>query len=223
MVMTFAPGNVAHADDVYQYKVLPGSAAWATLKTHQQMVDAVKIPAETIRGMSTGQLADAVLDYPLLPDALAFNDVQEGIETVAGRFEGLRELLRRPDAGAVLLDRYRDLEIRTNAAASLRQAGDHTLEVWKVETLLAQPQVLASLPAGQVTELLRLGLEKYQAKQANATVYGQAGLEPTAVVLGRALAIREGWNWRESSLLRTAAESTGTGTAATVQAVREHL
>lgn len=222
-VMAFAPANVAHADGAYQYKVLPGSAAWAKLKTHQQMVEAVQIPAATIRQMSTGQLADAVLDYPLLPDALAFNDVQQGVEVVAGRFDGLRELLRRRDAGTVLLDRYRRLDVRTDAAASELQAGNHTLEVWKVETLLAQPQVLASLPAGRVTELLRVGLDKYQAKQVDAAVYGQAGLEPTAVVLGRALAVREGWDWRKSGFLRSAVESDGSGTAATVEAVREHL
>ncbi len=51
-------------------------------------------------------MVSTVLDYPLLLDALAFNNVQEGFELVASRFNGLTELIRRPDAGAALLNRY---------------------------------------------------------------------------------------------------------------------
>ncbi|MEU8070184.1 MULTISPECIES: hypothetical protein [unclassified Micromonospora] len=173
--------------------------------------------------MSTEQLATAVLDYPLLPDALAFNNVQQGLETVASRFTGLRELLARPDAGAVLLNRYRKLDAAIPSTATELQAGDRTLEAWKLESLLAQPQVLDAMSAGQLESLLRLGLEKFTVKQSHAKVYGEAGLEPTAVLLGRALGVREGWNWKQSQLLREAVQLVPDATATTVDAVRRHL
>ncbi|SDK33059.1 hypothetical protein [Nonomuraea jiangxiensis] len=43
-------------------------------------------------------------------EAPAFNSVQRGIETVAARFNGLAELLRRPGSGPALLSRYAALE-----------------------------------------------------------------------------------------------------------------
>src|SRR2546430_15413379 len=89
----FLPGAPASAaDQQFHYAVQPGTAAWSGLATHDEMVAAVQIPSATVTRMSTAQLASTVLDYPLLPDALAFDNVQQGIEVVASRFTGLGEL-----------------------------------------------------------------------------------------------------------------------------------
>ncbi len=51
------------------------AAAWRALPTHQAMVNAVQMPAGMAARLSTDQLVTAVLNYPLFPDALAFNSV----------------------------------------------------------------------------------------------------------------------------------------------------
>jgi len=220
----FLPGAPASAaDQQFHYAVQPGTAAWSGLATHDEMVAAVQIPSATVTRMSTAQLASTVLDYPLLPDALAFDNVQQGIEVVASRFTGLGELLGRPDAGAVLLDRYQKLDMRVSSTDTLLRAGNRTLDAWKLESLLAQPQVLATLTGSQLESLLRIGQAKYLAKSADAAVYGGAGLEPTAVLLGRTLAIREGWNWKQSQLLREGIQLNAGSTSATLTAVRQHI
>ncbi|MFI7434467.1 hypothetical protein [Micromonospora haikouensis] len=215
--------SVNAATPSFHYAIKSGTPEWRSLSTHDAMVEAVQIPSATIARMSTEQLTTAVLNYPLLPDALAFNSVQEGVEAVAGRFTGLRELLRRPDAPAVLLDRYRKLDVGIPSTDTELQAGNRTLEAWKLESVFAQPQVLDAMSAGQLESLLRVGLEKYAAKQRHAEAYGEAGLEPTAVLLGRALGVREGWSWKQSQLLREGIQTVPGATRATVDAVRQHL
>jgi hypothetical protein len=220
-LMPAAPA--AAAFQPFSYAIRGGTPEWSKLTTHQAMVDAVQIPAGVVAGMSTERLAGAVLDYPLLPDALAFNSVQHGIEVVASRFTGLSELLRRPDAGTVLLNRYHKLDAQIVPNSTLLQAGDQTLEVWKLESLLAQPQVLDTLTPDQTESLLRAGQEKYAVKRADAAIYGEAGLEPTAVLLGRALAVREGWDWKQSQLLREGIQLKAGSISATIEAVRDHI
>lgn len=215
--------SVSAAPPSFHYAIQSGTPEWRSLDTHDAMVEAVQIPRATIARMSTEQLTAAVLDYPLLPDALAYNSVQEGVEAVAARFTGLRELLRRPDAAVVLLDRYRKLDVGIPSTDTELQAGNRTLDAWKLESVFAQPQVLHAMSAGQLEALLRIGLEKFAAKQGHAEVYGEAGLEPTAVLLGRALAVREGWNWQQSQLLREGIQVVPGATRATVDAVRQHL
>ena len=164
-----------------------------------------------------------MLAYPLLRDALAYNSVQEGMEAVARQFNGLAELLSRPDAGAALLARYKRAGRDVPASATPLAAGDHSYAVWAIESLLAQPQVIAGMSDKQLDASLKVASAKYAEKQADAAVYGPAGLEPTAVLLGRTLATREGWNWRRSALLRDAIAPSGKDVSAVLPAVHEAL
>ncbi|WFE22647.1 hypothetical protein O7621_04680 [Solwaraspora sp. WMMD937] len=224
LVATLTPGTpVSAADRPFIYQLTPGTAQWRALSSHQEMVDAVQMPDKTAAALRTPLLVDAVLAYPLLPDALAFNSVQQGFETVTARFTGLQELLRRPDAGQELLKRYRTTDVAARSGESLADAGDRALAAWKLETILAQPQVLATLTTAQSTELLHVGLAVHRAKQTDAKTYGEAGLEPTAVLLGRALATREGWDWSRSELLREGVQLRPGAVETTVAAVRAHL
>ncbi|MFV2017880.1 hypothetical protein [Micromonospora sp. LOL_023] len=224
LVATLAPSTPASAADrPFTYQVMPGTAQWRALSSHQEMVDAVQMPDKTAAALRTPVLVDAVLAYPLLPDALAFNSVQQGFETVTARFTGLQELLRRPDAGPELLKRYRTLNVAARDGETLGDAGDRVMTAWKLETVLAQPQVLATLTPAQSDELLRVGLAVHRAKRTDAETYGQTGLEPTAVLLGRALAIRENWDWTHSELLREGLQMRPGAVETTVAAVRAHL
>jgi hypothetical protein len=217
-----APAPAAPASP-YQYPVRPGTAAWAALPNHDAMLAVTQLPTGLARKLSTDQLVSTVLAYPMFRDMQAFNTPQQGFDTMAGRFNGLTELLARKDAGTALLARYRALDVRTPAGATLAKAGDHTYEVAKVETLLAQPQVLATLSANQRATALKVARDKYAAKQAQADVYGLSGLEPTAVFLGRALAVTEGWDWKQSTLLRTGSAASKSMLASVLPAVEAHL
>ena len=205
------------------YPTQPGTPAWAALTSHEDMVNATQLPDGVTKALSTDELASAALDYPLLTDALAFNNLQHGLEIVIGRSNALTALMNRPDAGIALLERYAALQIQPSKTASELQAGDHTLAVWRVESLLAQPKVLGTLSEEQLEAALRIAQDKHAAKVAEASIYGRVGLEPTAVLLGRALAVREGWDWRQTPLLRDAITHSSTALDEVMPAVERHF
>lgn len=213
----------ASADETFEFSVLPGTAAWAAFKTHQEMEAATQIPQPVAAAMPTDKLLDVALRYPLTLDAVAFNSVQQGFEAVVSRFNGLSELLARPDAAAVLLQRYQQAQVAVTSDPNGPQAGDQTVYLWKLEMMLAQPQVLAKMSPAQREAAMREGEAKFGAKQANAVTYGQSGLEPTATLLGRALATTEGWSWKGSGLLSDGISLVPGAPEGILAAVRRHF
>jgi len=213
----------ASAGETFEFSVLPGTAAWAALKTHQEMEAATQIPQPVAAAMPTDKLLDVALRYPLTLDAVAFNSVQEGFEVVVSRFNGLSELLARPDAAAVLLQRYRAAQVAVTGDPDGLQAGDQTVYLWKLEMMLAQPQVIVKMSPALLESAMREGEAKFAAKQANAVTYGQSGLEPTATLLGRALATREGWSWKNSGLLSDGIALVPGAPEGILAAVRRHF
>ncbi|MBF8186829.1 hypothetical protein ITP53_13965 [Nonomuraea sp. K274] len=206
----------------YPFPVRPGTPEWARLKTREARIRATQLPDGMAAAMTTDDLVSTVLDYPLLSEALAFNSVQRGFETVAARFNGFSELLRRRDAGPALLSRYAALDVHVPTSADLLAAGTHVVDVWRLETLLAQPEVLGTLSAGETASALRTAHQTYAVKQAEQA-YGPAGLEPTATLLGRALATREGWTWNHLPLLSDGIAPTTAEASAVVRAVEQHF
>lgn len=87
------------------YKVTQYDKEWANFTTKQQMVEATRIPQEVIQKMSTESVIDAVLNYPLIINVHLFNSYEAGLESLAQDSDAYRELLKREDAGDLLLSR----------------------------------------------------------------------------------------------------------------------
>lgn len=170
----------------YEFTVRPGSEAWNALEDRDAMIAATQIPEPILATMSTPDLVETVLDYPLMAEVLAFNSVQEGFDAVAARFNGLRELLDRPDAAAALMARYRAQEPGAiQAPWSLLEQGRFAFEIFYVELILAQKSVLARLDEPALEELLFETLVKKEQKLERFDVYGSMGIEQTAFVAAR--------------------------------------
>lgn len=67
--------QVAKADTVdwqdgqgYEYPVTPVDKEWGEFSSHQEMLDHCQLPEECVKAMTTEQLFDTVLKYPLLID-----------------------------------------------------------------------------------------------------------------------------------------------------------
>ncbi|HEX5740641.1 MAG TPA: hypothetical protein VFY17_03690 [Pilimelia sp.] len=220
--LTAVPAAAASAD-TFAYRVKPGTARWAAFTTYRQMVDATQMPAGTARRLSTAALVRATLDHPLFGDVLAYNNSQHGLRRFSERFAGLRELLRRDDAGEVLLERYGDAAAHAGlraGSATARDAG--RVRLWQVETLLGHPEVLADLAPAQLDRALQVGQAAYARKESDRGLFGLGGLQATAVVLGRALAVREGWDWRRAAVLRGEPAGSEAELAAVRSAVAGH-
>jgi len=191
----------------YRYPVVSDGDAWTRLRTFDDMARATRLPDGLAARMPTEALLASVLDHPLLMSAWAYNSVQRGIESIASRVDVVGELLRRPDAGPVLLKRYAAADVRIPRSATLEAAGAHVFALWKLEVLLAQPAVLRTLSPAQLEAVLRVGRDVYKVKSTESE-FGMSGLEPTAMLLGRALGTVERWDWRQSKFLAGALAAT---------------
>ena len=152
------------------------------------MIAATQIPEATLASMSTPDLVETVLDYPLMAEVLAFNSVQEGFDAVAERFNGLRELLERPDVAGALMAHYRaENPAKVPALWSLLQQGQYSLRIFYVELMLGQQSVLDSLDDQGVRDVLFESLVKKEQKLERFDVFGSMGLEQTAFVAARGI------------------------------------
>ena len=111
----------------------------------------LQLPGDTPQRMSTKALALTCLDYPLFFIYVEESDSLGGLAPMTRGFNGLQELLRRRDAGTVLLSMYRthDLpEQDTNWTASER--GNY------LELILAQDSILDNLQTEQCRQVISI-------------------------------------------------------------------
>jgi hypothetical protein len=174
--------------DNYKYPFRPGTAAWKALGDHSAMLKACQVPENTLKNMSTAGLVETVLDYPLLPDMMAWNFVQDGFDAVFSNFCGLQELFQRPDAGTELLACYHDLDplAISNDWTDLEK-GAYAFNFQYIEVILAQKPVIEKLTSAQRRELLNECLTKYRAKQQLPDLYSIYSLDYLTWTMGRVL------------------------------------
>lgn len=66
-VLTFAvvPLHAQKSNGAYNYPIKPGTSEWKTLTSHDQMQRVCQIPDATLKSMSTTDLIETCLNYPL--------------------------------------------------------------------------------------------------------------------------------------------------------------
>jgi hypothetical protein len=172
------PVTAAPAPEVstaaYNYPVLPGTAAWKKLATHDDMLRVTQVPATALAGMSTAALVDTVLRYPLYDDMLAFDDLQKGFDKMSAGFNGFTALTARPDAGAALIERYQTMSPAVAPESTLLEQGRLDASFRRIEMLLTQTSIRRTMTTSQLTQLATAGRAKQQSKAARPDVYGKA-------------------------------------------------
>lgn len=138
----------------YRYPVVPGTDEWNSLKTHQDKVDACQIPQEVLATMSTAELVETILAYPLNCDMFAYNDINTGYSIVKEHFNGMIELERRDNATNELVMKYSssDLSIFSNSPSRISQesSSDH-FEVIVLSALISLDEYRNDLSPQNVT------------------------------------------------------------------------
>ncbi len=173
------------------FAVKPGTEAWRKFQNHGEMVASAQLPDATIKGMSTQELLDACLSYPLLGDMMAYNSPRQGFQAVVGQFNGFKELLARADVGTVALDKYRSVDAMAVSADPENAAlPNFVTTLAAFEHILAQPRVIDSLTPAQKQILIAETTRKLHQKleEGNAESYGGLSLEATSLVAARVLA-----------------------------------
>jgi hypothetical protein len=157
----------------YRYPAPRGSAAWNQFSTYKEKRDASQVPAAIVQKLSTSALLETVLDYPLLPDIMLFNNLQEGVDHLKSTFAAFPALLQRSDLATACIDRYKAMPVDSvNALSALAQKGAYSFQLNFLEMLMAQPELTGQLSSAGQKALLHLLIQHFDAKEKDPEVYG---------------------------------------------------
>jgi hypothetical protein len=157
----------------YEYPVKPGTEEWKAIDSQLVKDSLCQIPDDIINRLTTEELLDVCLEYPMLGDILAFNNVQDGIEGVKNNFNGIYELLLRTNCSQVLIDRYVNTSPKDfQESWSLFKKGDYSFKIMVLELLIAQPEITSRLNVEQKKTLISNLIEK-KVDKSNPEIYGR--------------------------------------------------
>lgn len=178
-------GLNAQTGTMWDYPVKPGTPQWASITDHKDMIKVSQIPENVLKSISTKELIQLCLDYPLHADFYAYNSLQEGVKKVSTYFNGLQELFNRPDNAQYLLEYLKSFEqeIQPNIAHTPINSGECTINQMLVEVFLSQETVLSNASPTIKKEILSTALKNMLQKEILVDIYGNMGVGTSAYLL----------------------------------------
>lgn len=126
----------ANSDVSFEYKITPDDPDWANLSSKQEMLNATRIPNDILKHMTTEDVVNAVLNYPLVINIYAYDSYEDGLRALAKDSDAFRELLTRDDAGDKLL---------TKLQANKTFSSEPSLEELTLSVLLSDTSIWESV------------------------------------------------------------------------------
>mgnify|MGYP001024333117 FL=1 len=158
----------------YTYPITPSDPIWHEM-SYGEWVAACNMPQEVVDTLSTEELINAALDYPLKMDYMFFNSYSAGIQHLQEKSNVYRELFEREDAPEALLTAYESLQVDyviLNSAekqTSLEDSGyDRELVL---QLLLASNEIYNQMDEIQVTNLTEIIDEKCEKLSTTSLFY----------------------------------------------------
>ena len=174
--------------DTYKYPILPGTPAWANLKTGDEMLQACQIPDSVLPTISTEGLIQSWLDMPLNNEIFMTNSLQKAIEYFIENFSGLRELVGRNDAADKLFKKYQSMNPAciTTFKTDIGQ-GSFTFLFSYIELPLAQDTILNKMTLDQKKDLMKEALQKYYSRIEYSTYYDVVSTDLSLYICARSM------------------------------------
>ncbi len=180
---------IASAQEItepYDFPVRPGTEEWVALGSHEARLKACEIPTDILSRMTTGALVKTCMAYPFGGSVALANDLKLGAGVLLTRFNGLQELVQRPDAGIELVDFYETVNVLEVPSCGISDGRVCLLELIYLESLVIQDNVLVRLGPNEHERLLRAGLRVYEAKSSDSR-YSTFSLSVTARLMTESL------------------------------------
>jgi hypothetical protein len=164
------------ATDKYIYPILPGTPAWnqAGLAGGIDSIYAIcQVPDNTLKNMSTLGLIQSLADNPCLFNMfLRINNIQ-GRNEVLPRLNVNTELLKRPDAGIILINYYNQKQpcCAEELVTDLLR-GKYANDWHLFDMVCTQEGLLNKLPTEQKIEFARIVLNKFYIQLNYPSTFG---------------------------------------------------
>ncbi len=170
--------------DQYVFPIQPGTDEWYALEMKER-VDASQVPEEVLAKISTAGLLETCLDMPFLIE-ITFG----GVERMASSYNGIRELLNRPDLPGILIEKYLrfSVDVKNVYSLSLLDQGRLSFKTFVLEIIAAQDAVLDNLSSvEQEGTLFLLALEQNQILKNYSDIFGNQHSTTTALLVAKTI------------------------------------
>jgi hypothetical protein len=179
----------SQAEDVkWDYPVKPGTKEWNELKTEKERINAVQIPDDVLDSMTTEDMVDACINFPLFGYYSAFNTPQEGFNIMLARFNIFNKVCEMDHVGNYLTKIYEDAGM-----SGWKKMGDKldseywTLRLSYLEYFIAQKEVIYNLNPGEKIKLLKIAKTKLDQKRAHESFNSIPGIGSSLLLMSRIL------------------------------------
>ena len=175
--------SVTCAQKKWDYPIKPGTKEWATIETGEQMLKVCQIPSDVLDTISTKELVNLCLNYPLFNDYVASNDEREGINVIIKNFNGLLELSKRKDCIEELIKAYADFPVISQVQNDITSKNfDIPYKLSFLELVLSDSIFLNRMNNDELEELRKISVNKYEDKLQNANVYSLYSIKKTMLL-----------------------------------------
>ncbi len=174
--------------NAWKYSIRPDTSEWKMLDTMEKIINTQQIPEDTLKAMTTQEVFEAWMDLPGRLEVLAFNSIQEGIDETAKRYNVLRELLQRKDAGEIILSYYGSINPEDVATKENDlDKGKFITDMAFVEIILSQTQIINSMKDKK--KIVNTTLEKINEKEklTNKGIVDDFWEDTGVILIGRIL------------------------------------
>ncbi len=175
-------------DVIWDFPVKPGMEEWKSLNNSYKKITACQVPGDVLPALSTEQLIEVCLNYPLLFDILAFDNILTGLETYSINFNGFRELIERSDAALVLIKKYKGKDpLAIEKDWSSYDKFDYALKISMMELFLCNKQILSKLDNIEKRDLMNEYRLKKSQKNSMIDLYKFKGFQTIYLAIVRLL------------------------------------
>jgi len=194
----------------WDFPIKPGMEEWNRLKTEQERINAVQIPEDILNQLSSEELVELCMKFPLFGDFTAFNTFQYGFEIMAARFNIFDHLLSRKDAGKYLLKAYKDAGI--SGFKTLPYSNEFwSIKLYYIELVITQRNIIQELTSDEKIELLVEARRKFSEKITIESFATLPGLQTSVRIMASVLYIEKFPEFETSQRRQAAVQFINTG------------
>ncbi|MDR2773904.1 MAG: hypothetical protein LBC19_04020 [Tannerella sp.] len=157
--------DVAGRKVTWDYPVKTYTKEWEQLKTVQERRGICQMPADVLSSLSTEDLTDICMRYPLLIADFIGTSHDRALDSLFKNFNGVRELMKRKDAVKGLLHWYenaiQNLSFLTGDASDIEK-GRLTYKIIVAELLLSHCQLSDDAQKDDYAKIVRILLNCYE-------------------------------------------------------------
>lgn len=143
---------------------------WKTFQTFEEMQSACQIPDDVLPNLSTEELVQICMDYPLFGNYLAYDNETFGIKKVMAGFNAFKELKKRTDSAEKLLDRYANVNVTTLYEDRENAETYPNLKLGYLEMILCSGEIESLYQGEALQRLENLQAQKLTEKQLTNSI-----------------------------------------------------